>query len=67
MEGSVFGLAWLFVQRGDPTGGMLAIFVLPPRDIVLGVALMIGMGLLAGVMPAMAAMQLKITDALRRN
>jgi putative ABC transport system permease protein len=61
------GLAWLIVQRGDPTGGMLAIFVLPPRDLVLGVALMIGMGLLAGVMPAMAAMRLKITDALRRN
>jgi putative ABC transport system permease protein len=61
------GLAWLIVQRGDPTGGLMAIFVLPPRDLVLGIALMIGMGLLAGVMPAMAAMQLKITDALRRN
>jgi putative ABC transport system permease protein len=61
------GLAWLIVQRGDPTGGMLAIFVLPPRDLALGIALMIGMGLLAGVMPALAAMQLKITDALRRN
>jgi putative ABC transport system permease protein len=60
-------LAWLLVQNGDPTGGMLAVFVLPPRDVVLGIALMIGMGLLAGVMPAMAAMQLKITDALRRN
>ena len=34
---------------------------------LLGVALMVGMGLLAGVVPAMAAMQLKITDALRRN
>jgi putative ABC transport system permease protein len=61
------GLAWLIVQRGDPTGGMLAIFVLPPRDLLLGISLMIGMGLLAGVMPALAAMQLKITDALRRN
>jgi putative ABC transport system permease protein len=61
------GLAWLIVQRGDPTGGMLAIFVLPPRDLLLGISLMIGMGVLAGVMPALAAMQLKITDALRRN
>ena len=25
-------VAWLIVQRGDPTGGMLPIFVLPPRD-----------------------------------
>ena len=24
-------VAWLFVQRGDPTGGLLAIFMLPPR------------------------------------
>jgi ABC-type lipoprotein release transport system permease subunit len=40
---------------------------LPPRDIALGVALMVLMGLLAGVVPAMSAMRLQITDALRRN
>ena len=28
------GVAWLFVQRGDPTGGLLPIFVLPPRDVM---------------------------------
>ena len=61
------GLAWLLVQRGDPTGGLLPIFVLPPRDIAMGVALIGVMGLVAGVMPAMAAMRLRITDALRRN
>ena len=62
------GLAWLFVQQGDPTGGMLPIFVLPARDVVLGVGLMVAAG------PARrrrcrrsAAMRLKITDALRRN
>ncbi len=60
------GLAWLFVQQGDPTGGMLPIFVLPPRDVVMGVGLMIAMGVLAGVLPAFAAMRLSITDALRR-
>ena len=60
------GLAWLFVQQGDPTGGMLPIFVLPTRDVVMGVGLMILMGLLAGVLPAFAAMRLSITDALRR-
>jgi putative ABC transport system permease protein len=61
------GLAWLFVQGGDPTNGMLAIFMLPTRDIVLGIGLMVLMGVLAGVMPAVAAMRLKITDALRRT
>jgi putative ABC transport system permease protein len=60
-------VAWLIVQRGDPTGGMLAIFVLPLRDMLIGVALMGLMGVLAGVMPAMAAMRLRITDALRRG
>ena len=61
------GLAWLVVQLGDPTNGMLPIFVLPPRDIVIGIVLMVSMGILAGVMPAVAAMRLKITDALRRT
>jgi putative ABC transport system permease protein len=60
-------LAWVFVQGGDPTKGMLPIFVLPARDIALGIALMVVMGLLAGAMPAVGAMRLKITDALRRN
>lgn len=61
------GLAWLIAQQGDPTGGLLAVFTLPPRDVWLGAALMLAMGLLAGVMPAVAAMRLTITDALRRN
>jgi putative ABC transport system permease protein len=59
-------VAWLFVQQGDPTNGMLAIFMLPPRDLVIGVGLMVMMGVLAGVVPAIGAMRLKITDALRR-
>ena len=59
-------VAWLFVQQGDPTGGLLPIFSLPPRDVVLGVALMLAMGFLAGAAPALGAMRLKITDALRR-
>jgi putative ABC transport system permease protein len=60
-------LAWLFVQQGDPTNGLLAVFVLPPSDLAIGIGLIILMGLLAGVMPAVGAMRLKITDALRRT
>ena len=60
-------LAWLLAERGDPTGGLLSVFVLPPRDLWLGAALMIAMGALAGVVPAVGAMRLKITDALRRS
>ena len=58
--------AWLFVQQGDPTGGMLPLFVLPPRDLVIGVALMVTMGVVAGAAPAVGALRLRITDALRR-
>jgi putative ABC transport system permease protein len=67
--GGGFGLlvAWLFVQGGDPTGGMLPIFVLPPRDVVVGVGLIVMMGIVAGVLPALSAMRLKITDGLRRS
>jgi putative ABC transport system permease protein len=59
--------AWLIVQQGDPTNGMLPIFILPGRDVAVGAALLVGLGLLAGLMPAVSAMQLKITDALRRT
>jgi putative ABC transport system permease protein len=60
-------VAWVIVQMGDPTHGMLPAFVLPSRDLVVGVALMIMLGLLAGALPATSAMRLRITDALRRN
>jgi putative ABC transport system permease protein len=58
--------AWAFVQQGDPTGGMLPIFMLPTRDVAIGGVLIVVLGLAAGLLPALNAMQLKITDALRR-
>ncbi len=61
------GAAWLIVSRGDPTGGLLPLFVLPPQNIAVGVLLMVMMGIIAGAMPAIGAMRLRITDALRRN
>jgi putative ABC transport system permease protein len=61
------GLAWLIVQQGDPTGGMLPIFVLPGRDVAIGAGLIVLLGLVAGALPAATAMNLKITDALRRS
>ena len=60
------GLAWLFVQQGDPTGGMLPIYMLPTRDVVVGAVLMVLLGLVAGVLPAISGMRLRVTDALRR-
>lgn len=59
--------AWAIIQLGDPTGGLLPLYVLPPSNIAVGVGLMVLMGLVAGLMPAVGAMQLKITDALRKT
>jgi putative ABC transport system permease protein len=59
--------AWLIVQGGDPTNGLLPIFMLPQRDIVAGVGLIVLLGVLAGTLPATQAMRLRITDALRRS
>ena len=55
------------MQNGDPTNGMLPLFILPARDILVGIGLIVLIGLLAGVVPAMGAMRMRITDALRRN
>ena len=51
---------------GDPTGGLLAIFVLPGRDVIIGVVLIALVGIMAGLLPATNAMRIKITDALRK-
>jgi putative ABC transport system permease protein len=61
------GVAWLIVQNGDPTNGMLPIFMLPTRDVWAGAGLVIALGIIAGLWPAVNAMNLKITDALRRG
>jgi putative ABC transport system permease protein len=61
------GLAWAIVQNGDPTNGMLPIFMLPTRDVWAGALLILALGIVAGLWPAVSAMNLKITDALRRG
>jgi putative ABC transport system permease protein len=67
--GGALGLlaSWVIVQGGDPTGGMLPVFMLPNRDVSAGAALILVLGIVAGMLPAVNAMQLKITDALRRG
>jgi putative ABC transport system permease protein len=61
------GIAWLVIQRGDPTAGLLPAFYLPTRDVAAGVALTVALGLAAGALPAWQAGRLKIVDALRRQ
>jgi putative ABC transport system permease protein len=59
-------LAWVIIAQGDPTGGFLPIFHFPPRDLVVGVALVALLGIGTGLLPALQASRLKIVDALRR-
>jgi putative ABC transport system permease protein len=60
------GLAKLFTLGGDPTGGMLPVFYLSPGEMFLGIAIAVFVGLAAGSIPALTAMNLRIVDALRR-
>ncbi len=59
-------LVKLLTFRGDPTGGMLANFYLTNEAAIVGLALALTVGLLAGITPAVGAMRLKVVDALRR-
>jgi putative ABC transport system permease protein len=60
------GLALLITSRGDPTGGMLPMFFLPARDVILGFGISLALGFLTGIFPAQQAMRLRVADALRR-
>ena len=61
-------ISWFMITTGgDPTGGALPIFFLPPGQLVVGALLAVLLGLLTGVVPAMQAMRLNVADALRRG
>jgi len=66
--GGGLGLALckLFTLRGDPTGGMMPYFYLALPAVILGLLASLTVGLAAGILPAWAAMRLRVADALRR-
>ena len=51
---------------GDPTGGLLPFFYFPAKFMLLGVLLALAVGTVAGILPAISAMRLRVVDALRR-
>ena len=61
------GAAWLGVQFEPVFRQYLPGFSLPTDAVVRGVAFMLGLGLLAGAVPAVQAMRLGIVQALRRD
>lgn len=60
------GIGWILVSQGDPTGGALPLFFFPVPDLLIGIALIIALGLVAGFLPAIQAQRLRISEALRR-
>ena len=62
------GLSWLIIQQGgDPTGGLLPAFFVPPRDLLLGAGLILFLGVACGIVPGVQAVRLRIVDALRKT
>jgi putative ABC transport system permease protein len=61
------GLAWLVTSRGSPVPSMLPIFYLPVHYLFAGLGLVLALGLIAGIVPALQAMRLQIAVALRKN
>ena len=59
-------LGWMLTLGGDPTGGQLPLFYLPPRDVIVGLAITICLGAITGIFPALQAMRLRVADSLRR-
>lgn len=59
-------LAWAIASSGDPTGGMLPMFFIPPRDLIIGFGFCVALGLATGFFPALLAMRLQVAVALRR-
>lgn len=59
-------LASAAIARGDPTNGLLPMFFFPTSDLLVGIALAVGLGLVTGIFPALQATRLRVADALRR-
>ena len=68
--GGALGLAgawWLGVQFEPVFRQYLPGFRVPPDAVVLGAVFMVSLGLVAGAVPALQAMRLRIVEALRRD
>jgi putative ABC transport system permease protein len=59
--------AWFIATHANPAAQMLPALAMPDRDLILGGVLIIALGILAGLIPAIQAMRLQIAVALRRG
>lgn len=61
------GVACLIVPAvGKALANFLPMFFFPLRDLLLGVLFFLALGVITGIFPALAAMRLRVADALRR-
>jgi len=61
------GLGWVLVSVANPASNVMPSLSLPPHDLIVGFILVFVLGVVAGVVPAVQAMHLRIAVALRRN
>ncbi|HTL58204.1 MAG TPA: FtsX-like permease family protein [Candidatus Limnocylindrales bacterium] len=61
------GFACLIVPAvGQALSNFLPMFFFPVRDLLVGITICVALGLITGIFPALAAMRLRVADALRR-
>ena len=61
-QGRVTGLAQAgFIRQYFP------LFFIPERDLIIGAVLALALGFVAGILPALQAMRLRLAEALRRE
>lgn len=70
--GGFIGLAfgWLMVTgigEAGPIKQYFPIFFIPTRDMIVGIVLTVVLGFVAGILPAIQAMRLRLAEALRRE
>jgi putative ABC transport system permease protein len=70
--GGILGLlfGWLMVTalgQASFIRQFFPIFFILPRDLIIGAVLAIALGFVAGILPAIQAMRLRLADALRRE
>ncbi len=60
-------VASALIAAGDPTRGAMPTFHFPAADVLAGLGFALALGAVAGLMPALYAMRLRVADALRRT
>lgn len=60
-------IAWLITASGNPIPSVIPVFYMPANTLITGSLFALALGIVAGVIPAFQAMQLKIAEALRRG